>query len=267
MVGYLGRIIGGLWFISLIQGCAQLPAESQPAIYGGQKTKAGDWDNTVAITKNGYIYCSGTIIHPRLVITAAHCINGVNQMKGIHVYMGNGSSNRKVSPNYPVARGFRNPKYGADNEWQFDVAFLEMAEDLPIDPAKITSILYQPEEIETLLQVGKTSTIVGFGFREDDGVGEKYQAVLPMIALDDNEIHMGGQGLDSCNYDSGGPAFAQLPNGEWRFFGVVSRGLHANCGEGGIWGMMHHHLCWLKKASRVQLDIDLSCDQAGSADD
>jgi secreted trypsin-like serine protease len=38
------------------------------------------------------------------------------------------------------------------------------------------------------------------------------------------EINIGGGGKDSCNGDSGGPVYVELPGGGWRVFGITSYG-------------------------------------------
>ena len=105
---------------------------------------------------------------------------------------------------------------------------------------------------------GGAVTIVGFGKREDKGLGEKYEAETQIIKLSDKEIHIGGNGRDSCRIDSGGPAYARLKNGEWRVFGVVSRGIYSGCGRGGIWGLMHEHICWVQRKSKIDLGLQNS---------
>ena len=101
--------------------------------------------------------------------------------------------------------------------------------------------------------LGNKATLVGFGKREDRSTGEKYEVVADIVKRNSIEIQMGGDGKDSCVYDSGGPAYAQLPNGDWRVFGVVSRGIEKGCGKGGIWGLMHAHLCWAEDVTKIDL--------------
>jgi secreted trypsin-like serine protease len=188
-------------------------------------------------------------------MTAAHCINPVNNMRDTSIYIGQGNNSRRVNNVYPVSEGFRYKKYNKEDNWFGDVGYFVLENPLPIDPDKIIPVLHKKSEIEEILQVGNLSTIIGFGKREDNKAGVKYIAETNIVKLLDFEVQMGGSGIDSCRYDSGGPAYARLANGEWRVFGVVSRGIRAGCGEGGIWGLMHEHMCWIQE--RVEFDLGL----------
>ena len=68
-----------------------------------------------------------------------------------------------------------------------------------------------------------------------------------------NEIAVGGGGKDSCQGDSGGPVYGQLKSGEWRVYGVTSRG--GSCGTGGIYGLMHANICWVQEGAGESLGL------------
>ncbi|WP_293256177.1 trypsin-like serine protease [Nannocystis sp.] len=67
----------------------------------------------------------------------------------------------------------------------------------------------------------------------------------------DDEVFIGGDGMDACNGDSGGPAFLRLDDGSWRSFGIVSYG--SPCGEGTYYSQLHLQLPWLEAASGIDL--------------
>ena len=62
------------------------------------------------------------------------------------------------------------------------------------------------------------------------------------------EIVAGGNGLDSCNGDSGGPAYILL-NGKRMLAGATSRATRnftRPCGDGGIYTRVDKYLDWIK---------------------
>ncbi|MBV1858921.1 MAG: trypsin-like serine protease, partial [Nannocystaceae bacterium] len=63
---------------------------------------------------------------------------------------------------------------------------------------------------------------------------------------EENEVgerRIGGDGIDTCNGDSGGPALVLLDGLGWRVLGITSYGF--TCGEGGWYTQVHRHEAWL----------------------
>ena len=68
---------------------------------------------------------------------------------------------------------------------------------------------------------------IGLKYEVDTTVVKNISTSIPYDAL--SEIAVGGGGKDSCNGDSGGPVYGQLKTGEWRVYGVTSRGGACGC--------------------------------------
>jgi len=131
---------------------------------------------------------------------------------------------------------------------------LRDALDLP--QSAYVPIALEESELRELVTVGKSSTIIGFGERNGNAFGLKYLATSLVTEVGPTELTIGGEGRDACSGDSGGPAFGRLSNGEWRVYGVVSRG--GECGLGGIWGLMHANICWIQQDSGIDLNAPSS---------
>ena len=57
-----------------------VPEISDPAIYNGSEVGLCGWPTTVHVA-NGGSWCTGTLIHPRVVVYAAHCGASPKQSK------------------------------------------------------------------------------------------------------------------------------------------------------------------------------------------
>ncbi len=260
---YMLMILGYI----LLPSCR--PSSLQPSktgIYGGQRSPVGAWPGTVGIVREGRLRCTGTAINPRVVVTAAHCVEYVTGPSRVRVYIGEGAEGSLVTGQYKVTRFAYSPLYARHDTGWNDVAYLllDTAFDLPLDA--YVPVLTNPEEIAEVLQLGKPSTLVGFGLREDGGNGLKFEVEAPIVAIGSNEVSIASDGKDTCTGDSGGPAYAQLGSGEWRVYGVTSRAiaLQSPCGAGGIYGRMDANICWIQNDSGVDLGLGDFCQTADS---
>ena len=71
------------------------------AVVGGTPVGPGDWDDTVGIVMRGsYVGCTGTLIHPKVVLTATHWQVASHRSPSVR------KTGRKTSP-----RSSKSPKY------------------------------------------------------------------------------------------------------------------------------------------------------------
>lgn len=224
----------------------ELVGASDPVgIYGGTPVGACAWPTTVFVND-----CTGTLVHPSVVVLAAHCI-----VKGGQVT----EALFGEDYNQPV-RTVAVASCTAHPDWQdvppgdgaADIAICELAE--PVDDVAIVPILMGCET--DALQVGASVTLVGFGDSDDAlGDGPKREVVTQIQQLGTDAAWIGGNGQSSCYGDSGGPAYIQLDDGSWRVFGATSGSAtdDRGCGQTSIWTLVHVYASWIEGTAGVDV--------------
>lgn len=211
------------------------PEADPSAVYGGEPSAVCGWPSTVALQGS----CTGTLVHPEIVIYAQHC---GGQYSSIQF----GEDLNQPAKNVPTEFCRTYPGGGPGSGADF--AFCKLAE--PVLDVPIVPILMGCEV--DLLQPGAEVTVVGYGNADDNlPYGIKREVVTTINNFEGEEIFIGGNGKDSCNGDSGGPVFIKVADGTWRVFGITSYG--GQCGTGGYYSMMHKGMQWFETESGIDL--------------
>ncbi len=230
------------------------PALPDP-IVGGEPTEPGEFDGVVAIVAGSGL-CTGTVVAPRLVLTAAHCLADVDDDTMVDVYFGEQieSTNKVAGVEFGA-----HPMFCPDcKEDIYDYGYVVIASDFTVPGGFILPITEQDEWDQAMVE-GREVTLVGYGEdpdvdSADMGIGRKRKVTTTIRRFSDRglEFYAGGMQQDSCNGDSGGPAFIRVGDGTVRLAGITSRGSNP-CGNGGYYGTPYPGLCWVRDETGVDL--------------
>lgn len=243
--------------LAAFAGCGGRDREDQSGIliYGGEAVADGDWSHVVALTKSSadgshYIECSATLISPRHVLTAGHCLDHPGLVAGdadalarLGVYVGSGSEGGKVEHVDSVLSVAVHPDLRLHPLGNADIAVLTLKEALTsVKPARLLASI---DQFQTLVDEKTPVKLLGFGRRDDGGKGRKFMADSTVRSVRAFESLAGADGRDACEGDSGGPGFVASTSGDWLQYGIVSRGSSFSCGNGGYMTNVAAHACWI----------------------
>lgn len=221
-----------VWFAMIVlgvSGCAAEASQSQEEAESSASEIVGGTTTTAhpavgAIVDNGGPFCTGTVVAPRVVVTAAHCLEGVTSPNQIGFALGpNAFRPQKV---ILVSAATVHPQYDARNI-RNDIAVLRLASDAGVTPVPIAT---------KAPVVGQSLVFVGYGMsngRTGAGFGTKRQVTMKIAQLGATQFAYAEANKNTCGGDSGGPAFATDANGALSVAGVTSYG-DATCVQYGV---------------------------------
>jgi endonuclease G len=234
-------------------------------VIGGSNAMAGKWPDVAAIlfpsSGGEQPRCSGTLVAPTVVVTAGHCFDTLGPPLPDNVLIGTSSLARPgEGETIPIKHGVAFP----DAATSEDVAVLVLARPATHAPRKIATGWARIDIIN-----GAPVSLVGFGAVNKGGdkfVNELQEATSTITDFDCShasgcnadaqpagELGAGGNGIDTCPGDSGGPLYLITSYGPL-LAGITSRSYDNAvfpCSEGGIYGRPDKIIDWLETNAGV----------------
>jgi hypothetical protein len=204
-------------------GAAELYGTVDQPIVNGS-VDSGDLA-VVGLTGGGFQFCTGTLIRPDVVITAAHCLPpnlgdfGISSYSQIDVFFG---TNVGSGDFVPAIDGWTHPGWNID-VFENDIGLLRLA-----SPGPTTPIPFATEPM-TLSDQGAPVRLVGFGITQEgaNDSGVKRHGNTNIAEVFQFVFTMGLQPSGTCSGDSGGPTL-MMRGGQEVVAGIHSRSDCAN---------------------------------------
>ena len=199
----LGQVVSAS--TSIVNG-AECATNNAPVVLLNMKDATG--------LQNGS--CTGTVIAPRAILTAAHCLPAATA--SINVFLGSG-------PQQVTTTFAPHPNFRENNSTAYDVGVILM----PADIGRAAAALLVSRDA----RVGETAILTGWG-KDASGVTSTLRAgsatITAVSALTLQTTYTASAG-SVCQGDSGGPILLQ-EGGTWAVAGVISANSTLACSYG-----------------------------------
>lgn len=220
--------------------------KSRDKIVGG--TPTSDFPECVAVGSATRWCCTGTLVAPNVVVTAAHCLPRCAR----RVFLGEDVDLPAAGRVIDVGRAVAHPGYSPPDPTD-DLAVLILAEAVEdVVPRAIAAPSALPAAFAVRLAgYGNTDPFATSGYGRRRMVDVPIASSDPQFGADPSREFVAGAPFldrDSCTGDSGGPAYVQV-DGEWFLAGATSRATDSSlrpCGDGGIYTTAAVYTDWVR---------------------
>jgi endonuclease G len=245
-----------LWHILVL---LPVTARADAPVVGGTNAPQGKWPDAAAILyqvngRDGF-ECSGVLVGNDIVLTAGHCANpAIGTLD--NVLVGTASL---AKPGDGETIGVTAIHEYPNSQSTIDIAALELSRNADESPHALATGWARLD-----IGNGAAVEIVGYGAIDASGntyVNELQEATTTITDFDcsassecydgakpDGELGAGGNGVDTCSGDSGGPLYLLTRYGTF-VAGITSRGYTVQCGAGGIYARPDKVADWIEEVT------------------
>lgn len=199
-------------------------ADNRSEIVNG--TATSDYPATGVMINGGQSWCTGTVIAPRKVLTAAHCVENQSPSQFTFAF---GPDAYQPQEEIQVVDMKTHPAWDSQ-QLANDIAILTLASDASVAPIPLNQSMDQS-------WIGQHLLLVGYGVSNgpnQTGGGVKRMVDVTVSQLTATTLrYETTNGKSACNGDSGGPAFL-VQGGALTLVGVTSYG-DQNCQQYGVY--------------------------------